>query len=408
MIFIDKISDSIKSAHWKYFKSSNGFANLLSLSKDATIPLEQKRYFLRLTDETLLQKIIIGNPEQLRGEIEYYQNTVINDIPILDFHQRFLTFLNWEDIYPQINRAAERETSKAVIDLKRKEFYDGFWNLINDLNNAALNIGVEEDKLTIRNIERMFVNLKKFFSTEIGEFYKRLYSIFDYDDFVKEKEEWYAYTLTQQLEVNVCPYCNRNYIHTSINDRGKTRAELDHFYPKSKYPFLSISLYNLIPSCHVCNSNLKKARDFYLDKHLHPYENNYLNDFRFEIVYLDDSINSVVPNMENFSIELVPLTKEGDRIELISNSNQTFQIDQLHNFHKDIAQELLVRSIHYNKTKIVELKGLLGDEAGIDDVFLKRVIIGNYGDIGSLGKRPLAKYSYDILSKTDLKENLDL
>jgi len=254
----------------------------------------------------------------------------------------------------------------------------------------------------------MHKNLKTFFENKLDMFYSRLKSVFDYDDFIKEKEEWYAYTLTQQLGVNVCPYCNRNFIHTSINEHGKTRAELDHFYPKSKYPFLSISLYNLIPSCHVCNSNLKKARDFYIEKHIHPYENNYLSDFRFEIEYIDDSINSIIPDEGNFDIRLTPLCTDDDKIKVINNSNQTFQIAQLHNFHKDIAQELLVKSIYYNKTKISELQKILGDGAGIDDEFLKRVIIGNYSDVGNFSKRPLAKYSYDILSKTDLKDNLDL
>ncbi|VTR49147.1 HNH endonuclease [Sphingobacterium thalpophilum] len=409
MIFLNNISDSIKSAHWKYFKSSDGFANLIKLSQDTTIPLAEKNYFLRLTDESLLQKIIIGNPEQLREEIKYYQMVFLKQNPILKFHQTFLACLSYsEDIYPKINRLAEKKEGVSTVLKNRKFYYNRFLYIINKLQDTSLEIGIEKDKLTIGNIRLMYNNLQNFFEDNLNGLYNRIKSVFNYDDFIKEKEEWYAYTLTQQLGVNVCPYCNRNYIHTSINDHGKTRAELDHFYPKSKYPFLSISLYNLIPSCHVCNSNLKKARDFYIEKHVHPYEDNYLNDFRFEIVYLDDSINNVVPDEENFNIELIALSSEDDKIKLINNSNQTFQIAQLHNFHKDIAQELLVRSIYYNKTKILELQKILGVESGIDDEFLKRVIIGNYGDIGSFGKRPLAKYSYDILSKTDLKKNLDL
>lgn len=54
------------------------------------------------------------------------------------------------------------------------------------------------------------------------------------------------------LNISVCPYCNRNYI-INFDENGKTTAELDHFFSKSKYPYLAICVYNLIPSCHTCN-----------------------------------------------------------------------------------------------------------------------------------------------------------
>ncbi|MBL1410967.1 HNH endonuclease [Sphingobacterium faecale] len=409
MIYLKNISDSIINAHWKYFKESEGYSNLLRLSNDTLIPRAEKEYFLRLTNESLLKSIIVGKPEQLRNEILYYQTTIRSQIPLLTVHQEFLSVLTWDEgIYPQINTIAEKKTDKTTVTNKKQFLYDFFLNLIHQVNDPNLIIKFEQGKLTIKNIKILYSGLKTYFKTKLGEFYDRISSVFDYNDFIKEKEEWYAYKLTSELGVNVCPYCNRNYIHTSITEHGRTRAELDHFYPKSKYPFLSISLYNLIPSCHVCNSNLKKSRDFYSQKHLHPFENDFINDFCFEINYLEDTIDNIVPDIKAFEIKLRPDTDNPDVIDLVNNSNATFQISKLHNHHKDIAQELLARSIHYNKSKIEELKSILGTEAGIDEEFLKRVIIGNYADIGSFGKRPLAKYSYDILSKTDLKDNLDL
>jgi len=60
-----------------------------------------------------------------------------------------------------------------------------------------------------------------------------------------------AYWLQQQLRVDTCPFCNR--IYTSTLFRGNIRPAFDHFYPKSVYPYLAISLFNLIPICDVCN-----------------------------------------------------------------------------------------------------------------------------------------------------------
>lgn len=53
--------------------------------------------------------------------------------------------------------------------------------------------------------------------------------------------------------ITVCPYCDRQYISYFMKDKVKyTTADLDHFYPKSKFPLFSLSLYNFVPSCQIC------------------------------------------------------------------------------------------------------------------------------------------------------------
>ena len=52
------------------------------------------------------------------------------------------------------------------------------------------------------------------------------------------------------MEVPVCPYCNRLYI-TALK-RKKVRPQLDHFFPKSKYPKIRKALDQLhYPSFRV-------------------------------------------------------------------------------------------------------------------------------------------------------------
>lgn len=62
--------------------------------------------------------------------------------------------------------------------------------------------------------------------------------------------------LSRMLNIKVCPYCNHNFT-LYIDILGKTKKkglfQFDHFYDKSDYPYLSMSLYNLIPSCSLCN-----------------------------------------------------------------------------------------------------------------------------------------------------------
>ncbi|MFK4985705.1 hypothetical protein ACI4B7_28170, partial [Klebsiella pneumoniae] len=78
--------------------------------------------------------------------------------------------------------------------------------------------------------------------------------------------------LARQLNLKCCPYCNAQYTIIANSDAGKTIAkfQFDHFFSKDKFPYLSISLYNLIPSCANCNIT-KSKKPLNLKDHYHPY-----------------------------------------------------------------------------------------------------------------------------------------
>jgi len=87
-----------------------------------------------------------------------------------------------------------------------------------------------------------------------------------------------------------CFYCNINKIS---NIKKKTSArlkglfDLDHFYLKSKYPYLSLSFYNLIPCCHNCNSPIRGDIDFDIRTHINPYEESFDDHFTFTLDELE-------------------------------------------------------------------------------------------------------------------------
>lgn len=71
--------------------------------------------------------------------------------------------------------------------------------------------------------------------------------IFNKDGFVKS------------LDLRVCPYCGRAYIYSvdnlhRMNGTHTVKPQIDHFFPKSKYPYLALSYQNLIPVCTTCNA----------------------------------------------------------------------------------------------------------------------------------------------------------
>lgn len=59
-------------------------------------------------------------------------------------------------------------------------------------------------------------------------------------------------------DLMVCPGCDGS--PASLDD-GFANVDADHFFPKSKYPFLTIHPLNLTPYCLECNTKYKKAKD---------------------------------------------------------------------------------------------------------------------------------------------------
>ncbi|MBS1511053.1 MAG: hypothetical protein JST86_09440 [Bacteroidetes bacterium] len=119
----------------------------------------------------------------------------------------------------------------------------------------------------------------------LSVFGKEIKGLFDYTTFTKKTAIWNAYKLAALLGINVCPYCNRNFTFTVRKASDNyARPEFDHFLSKARYPYLALSFYNLIPSCHTCNSNLKHTIEFNFDHYLHPYEHCFDEALRFSVV----------------------------------------------------------------------------------------------------------------------------
>lgn len=73
-------------------------------------------------------------------------------------------------------------------------------------------------------------------------------TIFNRTEFIKNRN------------LTICPYCGASYIRPSRFDgKIKSTPDIDHYFPKSAYPFLALSYYNLIPSCRGCNTLSNKG-----------------------------------------------------------------------------------------------------------------------------------------------------
>lgn len=214
-----------------------------------------------------------------------------------------------------------------------------------------------------------------------------------------------AYWLGAKLGINTCPYCNRSFIHTIVDRHRKEiiRPTFDHFYPQSRHPFLSLSFYNLIPSCYYCNSSLKTATVITPNTHLHPYLEGFGEDGRFKILVVGNKPNKSDP--ENYSIwlqEFIPNTQPKYR-KIFGNSQvegnrNLFQINQLYMSHRDVVGELIVKCDKYSGGHADSLHKILG-QLGTDKSEFYKFYFGNYLNDKDFHRRPLAKMTKDIVKQ---------
>ncbi|MBT9776906.1 hypothetical protein GPL15_10355 [Clostridium sp. MCC353] len=158
------------------------------------------------------------------------------------------------------------------------------------------------------------------------------YEGFNIGKAISKNVKWSRHIFITSLGIKVCPYCNRQYITSYENDEAENRttADADHYYPKAKYPILQMNIFNLVPSCNVCNSKTKGSK---LKKHLYPYEDE-SDSLSFEIpTEISDRVSEILIN-----------TKMNKKAEA---SVEVFKLDKIYQAHLDEVSEIKERAKEY-------------------------------------------------------------
>lgn len=110
-----------------------------------------------------------------------------------------------------------------------------------------------------------------------------LLKAFGYDRRISQNKS-NSYKLAEKIGTRTCVYCNSVYTFTIVDVDGKSisRPDFDHWLPKEKHPLLSMSFYNLMPSCPYCNRGIKLRNEFQYGIHVHPYDSPEEMEARFQ------------------------------------------------------------------------------------------------------------------------------
>lgn len=207
----------------------------------------------------------------------------------------------------------------------------------------------------------------------------------------------HGYWLAKELKINTCPYCNRQYTFTVDKTHGQTksRPQFDHFMPKSLYPHLALSFYNLIPCCPTCNhikSNDTKPL-------LHPYFEGFDSNYCFSVNHIEFILTKKATI--EVSIDASAECKDEDFKMKCKNNVDTFAIKELYEQHSDYIEEIILKAYAYNQEYY---NGLIEDfsKMGKSSAEIHRLIFGNYIERTSNDRRPLSKLTSDILEQIGL------
>lgn len=214
--------------------------------------------------------------------------------------------------------------------------------------------------------------------------------IFDYSGYRKKSE---FMSFFKKLNIKSCPFCNNNYIYFFKNDASKkynTLATLEHYYPKAKYPHLSLSFYNLIPCCSICNSKFKGSDKKHMGKICHPYKDDFNEKAKFSVKLkkLDKDLK--------LDIDIKAYDKNAE------TSIDRFKLNEIYKQHDDIAKEIWNKAQYYNESRIEELYKEFYKNLGYTKEDVKNMVFCNYLNKDDINKRNHSKLTQDILKQFDL------
>lgn len=225
---------------------------------------------------------------------------------------------------------------------------------------------------------------------------KALENIFHYDGvFVADKPT--GYWLAKLIGRNTCTYCNRQYVFTieSMKDSGDiryvARSVFDHWFAKSDYPLLSLSIYNLIPSCTICNSSVKGRTPMRLETHIHPYVPETKSDsFSFRVTKKVSEISEWALIIERTAGSKIDKTIKDFALEEVYALHSELEVKDIMDFNE--AYELGYINNIIDTMFANNMKGLTKK-----DVY--RILFGVEFDSEKFLDRPFCKLKRDILEQ---------
>lgn len=226
-------------------------------------------------------------------------------------------------------------------------------------------------------------------------FGKEILKAMQYDFFRKNNYP----SFFQSLKIRACVYCNSQFTLVIDSRTKKGLFELDHHFPKSKYPFLSTSIFNLYPVCSNCNKSKGNRKAL------------------FELFTLNDELNPFIFQLSEISILEFLLKKKTttfhvdfvstqENLNLAMEHDRMFKISNIYTVQEDLINELLIKSKIYSNNYKTELSENYRDLLG-DISMINRILYSDSLNANDIHKRPLSKFTQDIINQLNVRSSVE-
>lgn len=253
---------------------------------------------------------------------------------------------------------------------------------INFLSNSNIEILTSGNQSELMSIYRDFIALD--LSQADSLIVKDLFLKTGYTNWFQKKN---GNEFLNKIGQDTCTYCNRNYTISIIKER--TRAELDHWFPKDKYYILALSFYNLIPSCHSCNHSKGNQSQIIWENEFDYYSHPYFNKddkFKFSFDY-----NSLI------DYNVIINAKDESKIK---KTLEEFKIDKIYNAHSNKElKDLLDLRYKYSDNYIDILLNKTFKNVSMSKEEIYRIVFGIETEEKDYHKRPFSKFKHDIIEE---------
>lgn len=255
----------------------------------------------------------------------------------------------------------------------------------------------------VRFAERYFFQWRDPLPGMLTKVNEKLMEVFPYSDFSRWKGRgangWGGFPLMNELKhrLKCCPYCNSDLVYAiDVEDGGnhEIKSAFDHYFPRGRYPFLSVSLYNLIPACFRCNSQLKRDHFAELLKIPHPYRENLADLSRFVPCVTSSACFYSDSHDDELSLYLRAKRRSDDL--RVADYAHLFKLNEVYSqLHSNEAGDAIRKSVAYSSEYIATMRKCFAT-SGIMNVDIERVLFGVKLDEDRIDANRLSKMIGDI------------
>lgn len=350
---------------------------------------EKKDIFNNIFSNDEVISLINATPDA----IEAYSNRVYTHFP--EFAERYHPHLIYKKITEDLSifETIKNTTGNEEIITEKAHSVITAINESNTANHQELFrafktdlVGTNTKKLyalkRIQGFKSQNYKITKPYINSLPEWTRSPFNMFNYDAF----RGIFGRRIIEAHSLSSCPFCAHDSVEIINGVRKNHLPALDHYLPKSKYPFLALSLQNLLPTCHKCNTSFKGETDTY-QAYYHPLRDRIydINIFNFHLA-LDTPFDTPPP--ETLSIFI-----KSNNDKVMKNA-ALFELDSLYNLSQ-------CKKIFFDARERYEFhknKGVDSISEILSSNYLTRIQIAIDREADPK-RHPLQKFKLEVLKK---------